>query len=138
MRVVFPVPGPPVMIKTFSVSAFFTASSCSGASLNGSFWRSQVIQQIGPFDENLHLTMDYDYSLRVGKQYNLYVLNEYLAAFRVHPASKSEEVRKHFDEDLAIAQRHTRSGFLVGLHRLHNQLIIFSYLRMQKLSNHLP
>src|SRR5512136_340290 len=44
------------------------------------FWRREVIQQVGPFDEKLHLTMDYDYSLRVGSRYRLWVINDTLAS----------------------------------------------------------
>jgi hypothetical protein len=90
-----------------------------------------VIERVGPFDEKLHLTMDYDYSLRVGSQYRLWVTNQALASFRVHSASKSAAIRAHFNEDLAVAQRYARSKFLVDLHRLHNQVIIFSYSRMK-------
>jgi glycosyltransferase involved in cell wall biosynthesis len=95
------------------------------------FWRREVIQRVGVFDEKLHLTMDYDYSLRVGSQYKLWVINDTLASFRVHSASKSASIIEHFNEDLAVAQKYARSKFLVNLHRLHNQLIIFSYLSMK-------
>jgi GT2 family glycosyltransferase len=96
------------------------------------FWRSDVVKQIGPFDEGLHYSMDYDFSLRVGRQYRLWVLNDYLASFRIHSASKSASISSHFNTDLSIAQRYTQSRFQVGLHRLHNQLIIFSYLCLAK------
>jgi GT2 family glycosyltransferase len=95
------------------------------------FWRREVIERVGPFDEELHLTMDYDYSLRVGSQYRLWVINQALASFRVHSASKSAAIRAHFNEDLAVAQRYAHSKFLLNLHRLHNQLIIASYLSME-------
>jgi len=95
------------------------------------FWRRDVVKQIGPFDEDLHLTMDYDYSLRVGKQYKLWVLNDYLASFRVHRTSKSEQVREHFDEDLSIAKRYSRSRLLINLHSFHNSLIVAAYQYMQ-------
>ena len=96
------------------------------------FWRREVVKRIGSFDESLHYSMDYDYSLRVGKQYRLWVMNDTLASFRIHPSSKSSSISDHFNTDLSIAQRHTRSGFQVGLHRLHNQLIISMYMILQK------
>jgi glycosyltransferase involved in cell wall biosynthesis len=99
------------------------------------FWRRDIVKRIGSFDEGLHLTMDYDYSLRVGKQYKLWIINDYLASFRVHDASKSAFIHDHFNEDLSIAQRYTRSYLQIRLHRLHNQLIISSYLLLQKRSN---
>jgi len=96
------------------------------------FWRRQVVERIGPFDETLHYSMDYDYSLRVGKEYQLWVMNDTLASFRIHPSSKSGQIEDHFNTDLSIAQRYSKSGFQVGLHRLHNQLIISAYSLMQK------
>jgi glycosyltransferase involved in cell wall biosynthesis len=93
------------------------------------FWRRSVIEKVGLFDEDLHLTMDYDYSLRVGQHFRLYPIPAYLAAFRVHPASKSSLVREHFDEDLAIARRYTASRLLRALHSAHNEIIINIYER---------
>jgi glycosyltransferase involved in cell wall biosynthesis len=96
------------------------------------FWRREVIRRIGSFNEELHLAMDYDYSLRVGKQYRLWVVNDYLASFRVHSGSKSALIRDHFNEDLAVARKYVQSKLLINLHRFHNQLIIFSYLQSNK------
>ena len=95
------------------------------------FWRRRVIEQIGLFNEDLHLTMDYEFSLRVGTKYKLWVTNQTLASFRIHSASKSTYIVEHFDEDLAVARRYARSNFQVYLHRLHNKLITLSYLQMQ-------
>lgn len=95
------------------------------------FWRRDAIQKVGQFDEHLHLSMDYDYSLRMGQHYKLYVLPEYLASFRVHPASKSGFIQEHFDEDLSTSRRYTSSAMLVRLHALHNTLIVAAYQRMQ-------
>lgn len=96
------------------------------------FWRRQLVHQVGLLNEDLHLAMDYDYSLRIARHHKLWVINDYLASFRVHSNSKSTLIREHFSEDLAVAQKYTRSGFILNLHRLHNQLIVFSYLMNNK------
>ncbi len=96
------------------------------------FWCKNVINRIGSFNENLHLAMDYEYSLRVGKLFKLWVIDDYLASFRIHEASKSALITNHFSEDLFVAERYARSHLQVALHRLHNYLITFYYLRMQK------
>ena len=96
------------------------------------FWRRSVIERVGLFDENLDYSMDYDYSLRVGQYFRLWVINDYLASFRVHPASKSGRIREHFDTDLAISKRYSRSRFLHGLHRLHNSIIVGIYRLLQE------
>jgi len=74
------------------------------------FWRKEVIQKVGYFDESLRYAMDYDYSLRVGKHYRLNFLSEYLASFRIHPSSKAgSSANAQFDADFAIAQKHVNS-----------------------------
>jgi glycosyltransferase involved in cell wall biosynthesis len=91
------------------------------------FWHRSVIDKVGLFDEDLNFSMDYDYSLRLSRYFNLFVINSYLAAFRLHPGSKSSKIREHFDCDMAIAHRYSRSELLSRLHRLHNVLIVSIY-----------
>jgi glycosyltransferase involved in cell wall biosynthesis len=91
------------------------------------FWRRSIFDSIGGFDEKLHFSMDYDLSLRVGREHPLYTINETLAAFRIHQASKSGLIRSHFGTDLTIAQRYIKSPIIIKLHHIHNQLIIFFY-----------
>jgi glycosyltransferase involved in cell wall biosynthesis len=95
------------------------------------FWSRRVVDRTGMFNESLHYSMDYDYSLRVGQSYKLHVIPADLAAFRIHPASKSHSIRDHFNADLAIARSYTRSSILTGLHRIHNALIVAAYERLQ-------
>lgn len=91
------------------------------------FWRRLVIDQIGFFDESLHFTMDYDYSLRVGRLFKLWVVDSYLASFRIQPGSKSRRFRDHFNADLETARRYTNSKLVYDLHRLHNAMIVCIY-----------
>jgi glycosyltransferase involved in cell wall biosynthesis len=95
------------------------------------FWRRQALETVGYFDESLHYTMDYDYWLRLGQQYRLHVVRQYLARFRVHPSSKGGTAAPaQFDSELAVARRYMRSGALLTLHRLHAQLIVTAYARL--------
>ncbi len=92
------------------------------------FWRREVIENVGDFNENLHFAMDYDYSLRVGKHYKLYVLHRYLARFRVHATSKAgASAHNQFDADLKIACNHTDSLLFQRLHSWHNALVVTVY-----------
>lgn len=92
------------------------------------FWRREVIETVGLFDETLHYAMDYDYSLRVGQVFRLWVLDEYLAAYRIHPSSKAgASAHAQFDVDLEIARRYVTSPLLGHLHALHNTLIVAVY-----------
>jgi len=92
------------------------------------FWRRQVIKRIGGFDEDLQYAMDYDYSLRVGQHFQLWVLNECLASYRIHPSSKAgASAQAQFRADLEIAKRHTSSSAIRVLHASHNALIVSIY-----------
>mgnify|MGYP001086066400 CR=1 FL=1 len=92
------------------------------------FWRQQVVDTVGQFDEQWQYAMDYDYSLRVGRRFRLWVLDEYLACFRVHSTSKAgASANAQFDVDLEIAKRHVSSPVLVGLHALHNAAVVGMY-----------
>jgi glycosyltransferase involved in cell wall biosynthesis len=92
------------------------------------FWRREVMEKVGFFDESLGYALDYDYSLRVGRLYRLWVLDSYLASFRIHPASKAgASANAQFDVDLEIARTHVASPILIGLHRLSNAIVVLLY-----------
>lgn len=92
------------------------------------FWRKEVLEKIGFFDEGLHYSMDYDYWLRVGKEYRLHFVNKYLANFRIHPTSKAgSSARGQFDASLEIAKSYTTSPFLLSLHKFHLAITVSVY-----------
>ena len=96
------------------------------------FWRRSVIEKVGLFDESLHFSMDYDYSLRVGQHFKLWFIDTYLASYRIHPGAKSGLVQEHFDTDLMIANRYATSKTVRTLHALHNKMIVKLYERWQE------
>lgn len=53
------------------------------------FWRKEVLNTVGFFDESFHFTMDYEYWMRVSKKYELHLLPEVLANSRIHPDAKT-------------------------------------------------
>ncbi len=94
-------------------------------------WRRSVWEAVGGLDERLHYAMEYDYWLRIGQQFKLDVLDEDLACFRVHPASKAgSSERNQFQSELAIAERYIRSPFLLDLHNLHVALVVAVYKQL--------
>jgi hypothetical protein len=97
------------------------------------FWRRKVLDEAGLFDETLHYAMEYDFWLRVGRKFELNTVNDYLASFRVHPASKAgASASAQFDAELEIAKRYTASPFLLGLHKLHRCLVVTAYRQLLK------
>lgn len=88
------------------------------------FWKKEVVDKIGLFNEDYHYTMDYDYWLRIGKDNPLVVVNKYLANFRIHGTSKGKTAYiKQFDQDFEVAQIYSTSKLINTLHRFHNSLI---------------
>jgi glycosyltransferase involved in cell wall biosynthesis len=97
------------------------------------FWRKEVIEKVGVFNENLHYAMDYDYFLRVGKYFKLWVRPRYLASYRIHPNSKAgSSAHAQFDSTFKIAQSHSNMKLLIWLHSWHNRMIVFFYRRLQE------
>lgn len=73
------------------------------------FWRRSVIERFGYFDDTLHLAMDYEYWLRVGKHVDFHWLKgEFLAGSRMYADNKTMrlQVRVH-EECLQVALRHS-------------------------------
>jgi len=99
------------------------------------FWSRRVNKLVGGFDESLRYAMDYDYWLRVGGRFKLWVLDDCLACFRVHPTSKAgSSAHAQFEAEFQIAKRYITSPILVGLHTAHIALTVRVY-RMLMSSN---
>jgi glycosyltransferase involved in cell wall biosynthesis len=78
------------------------------------FFRRELLARIGGLDENLHLAMDYDLTLRFARVAPPVFVPRPLATFRWHPASKTgAHYRAGAWEAFRIACRHAR-----GLERL--------------------
>jgi glycosyltransferase involved in cell wall biosynthesis len=95
------------------------------------FWRQEMNKEFGYFDVDDHLSMEYDFWLRMGSKYRPGYIDDYLARFRIHPASKTaigytaaaRSARK-------IAVKHARmhkKGFLVPLQYLNYCIVSTTY-----------
>lgn len=94
----------------------------------GTFWRKDIMTDIGLLDESRFFTMDYDYWFRIIKIYPLYAVHKKLSAFRVHPRSiGGSRYKDQFAEDLSVAKKHINSPFLLSIHRLHLAVITYFY-----------
>lgn len=96
------------------------------------FWRRDVLDRTGWFDETLCYALDYDYWLRLNRTCGLSFLNRWLACFRVHPTSKSGSTTyAQFEEQFEVVQRYTDSSFVLSLHALHNRVATAVYQQMR-------
>jgi len=94
------------------------------------FWRTSVVNDVGIMDNNLHYTMDYEYWLRLYSKYPPLFVPEYLAAFKIHPQSKTTSTghkNVFVEEELSVIQRYTKSQVLLRLHILHRALMTSVY-----------
>jgi len=88
------------------------------------FWRRSIMDEVGYFDLQLRITLDYDFWLRLMVKSSPHYMNEKLSAFRVHADSKGgTHYKDQFDEELLILKRYQKSKTLFMLHSLHNILI---------------
>ncbi len=95
----------------------------------GVFWRRSFWEAVGPLDESLMYTMDYDLWLRMGGQIDPMILDAVLSQFRLHGQSKSGAVnRAQFDEQYAVASRYFDGDSTSRvIHRLNVEKIVWSY-----------
>lgn len=73
------------------------------------FWRREVMERFGTFDDRLNWAMDYDYWLRVGRAVRFdYLDDAVLAGSRLHGGTKtlSQRVKVH-QEILRVVMRHS-------------------------------
>jgi hypothetical protein len=75
------------------------------------FFRRKVWEEIGPFDESLHHTMDYDYWLRIAPRYpasRTRFLDRELAGCRMHGDAKTVAGwSRALDEIFTLVKKHT-------------------------------
>jgi glycosyltransferase involved in cell wall biosynthesis len=97
------------------------------------FWRRSFGDEVGPLDETLNWTMDYDLWLRMGRRSDPLIVDQLLARFRVHEKSKSGAFdRRQFDEGYAVASRYFGQDRASRIaHRLNVEKIVWAYRAMR-------
>ena len=97
------------------------------------FWRREFGESVGPLDESLHWTMDYDLWLRMGRRADPLLLDRVLARFRLHAGSKTGQAdRRQFDEQYAVARRYLGGDRVSqAVHRFNVEKIVWAYRAMR-------
>lgn len=95
------------------------------------FWRRELSDEIGLFDVNALLCMDYEYWLRAGIKYDPGFIDDYLAGFRQHSQSESSvDFEGAARETLSFARRYARSekrNYLLPLQYLNYLSVVIGY-----------
>ena len=92
------------------------------------FWRRELMDAIGTFDENLHYCMDFDYWMRAIKNHPLHVLPSHFSLFRIHGNSKGGALyEKQFNEEHELVVKYVQSPLIRVVHKIHATLIVWAY-----------
>jgi glycosyltransferase involved in cell wall biosynthesis len=98
----------PVQYPYFSQALLRWENPRATAIQPSTFYRTEVIDRFGYFDESLHYCMDFEYNLRLqAQQKRPAEVPRVLCRARLHPASKtvSEGSRAFIREDITIVKR---------------------------------
>lgn len=97
------------------------------------FWRRNIVEEIGYFNTKLKYVMDYEYWLRIISKYPLSILNEELSAFRIHSESKGGSAYiKQFKEQELVFLEYQKTGLLSFLYKLNKKLTVEIYKIIKK------
>jgi GT2 family glycosyltransferase len=98
------------------------------------FWRREVHDEVGYLNEDEHYVMDYEFWLRLGRQYPAGVIGEYLASFRMYDSSKSGSLSNpQFSDELRVARSFSNGARLpILVHRFNYHKIVWTYGLMAK------
>lgn len=69
------------------------------------FWRRELWEKIGDFDEKLNYAMDYQYWLRVAEKYNFDFVDEYLANTRLHEETKTLSQKEKVAKEIIMVHK---------------------------------
>lgn len=96
------------------------------------FFRTDLVEEIGYYNEDLKYAADYDFWLRLIKKYPPFVTRKTLVHYTIHPASlRASSYKKITKEATEIVKKHTASWLLRGLNKMHGALINFFYSVLQ-------
>jgi len=75
------------------------------------FLRRRVIEKIGLFDENLNFAMDYEYWLRVAREFTIVNVDKDIARYRWHENSKTiSSEKRHLKEAYSLLKKNGGGG----------------------------
>lgn len=105
-RVTYPVLG---LAPTFHSLLFWGSG---GFNQPASFWKREAMQDVGNIDGSFFFSFDYDLYLRLTRRKSAYRINRYLAAFRMHPESKtSTALDIKLQDNVTLQQRYGISKY---------------------------
>jgi len=106
--------------NVFSIANFIIQPS--------TFWKKEIHDEFGLFDEKLKYCMDYDFWMKIYKKYKLHVLKKHFSLFRIHSLSKGgSQYKKQFVEEHQVCKKYNKNPLILFLHKIHAFLIVSAY-----------
>lgn len=92
------------------------------------FWRRELLDEVGYIDESLHYAMDQDLWARFAKKYKLHLIQDYLADFRFTSETKTgSSVDKTLQESKVVAQKYSKNRWVLLRQKISNIKRIIVY-----------
>jgi glycosyltransferase involved in cell wall biosynthesis len=99
------------------------------------FFQTGILKKSGGLDESLHYSMDRDLLLRLTREYQPRVIDDYLTAFRVHASQKfNSQLIQGYSESDRVALKHLASTPWVDAYREWSALHWLSLSKSPSLS----
>ena len=104
----------------------------------GMFMRRAVAESVGLLNTDLHYTMDYELTLRVGMKYKMKFIPHVLANMRDHPAAKTAlDPLKHVEEGITVAEKLFRQPLPADLAALKDETLAALNIRKARVLSRL-
>jgi len=102
------------------------------------FVRRAAVEAVGFLRPDLHHTMDYELSLRIGLKYKWRFIPILLANMRDHPAAKSAvDPLRHVEEGIGVAEQFFTQPLPADLRQLKNQTLATLFIRRARVLSRL-
>jgi glycosyltransferase involved in cell wall biosynthesis len=102
------------------------------------FWRRTLIEELGGVDEDLHLVMDFDFFLRIGKRYRFHYLARNLSFYRYYETNKSLSMVRRQVREMFRVYRKNNIRLSARILRFLTAKYVYSYGFMRTLRSILP
>ncbi len=97
------------------------------------FWRKAVIDEVGGVDESLHLVMDFDFFLRIGRRHKFHYIARNLSFYRYYDTNKSLSMVRRQVREMYRVYRKNGVPLSPGILRFLGAKYVYSYGVMKRL-----
>lgn len=118
-----------IITRDFNLKKIINGTSLCPIPNPSAFYKREIIYKIGYLDTSINAA-DFDYWIRVGKEFPIHRINKVLSSFRIHENSVSSKKagKIYAREDFLISKRHG-GGFFSSYAKRYYFLLLVGFLR---------